>query len=291
MLVLVGFLAVFLIFGTQPKIITSSASLPVVVMGSRIYNFGTIYLPGEGYDFRSVFGIGESLIHSLAGFINLPLMSLWHPFLWVSQYLFIFFAILEFTKQMQVRKMIGLAVGMVIVVWTATSPMNWLHLFYIHVHLFSSFAFIIFVYFFWQMTISKSNEPGLALICALALMGYALSRVESPIMIFAICGVTLITHRFEKLEYRIFYYPLILLEIIWLGFLFIAYRGTDTQYWSDDRLIMAMIGYLLLLITLLINQSFRLDLKLGVLRVFLINSAGGDNFDFLHGFFQGISND
>lgn len=264
----------FLLFGREPQMITTSATLPMIIVGSRVFHYGTIFLPGGGYDFRSVYGISEALIHALGGFIDQPILFVWHPFLWLSQYAFIFSAIYEYSRKLNIKRIWGAFVGIAVILWTATSPMNWFLLYFTHVHLFASFSVIIFTYLFWQMADSKEKDFDLALLSSLALIGFGLSRVESPIMIFIILAISLFLNEFSRREYRSFFYPLILVEIIWLSFLFIAYRGAVTQYWSDQRLILAISAYVVLLFSLIANEFFRFDLKLGWLRksitIFLI---------------------
>lgn len=252
----------YLFFGRSYQILTSSASLPYIIVGSHIYHYDTIFLPGAGYDFRSQYGISEALIHALGGFIHTPAISLWHPFLWISQYAFFFTAILEFSKKIGVKKQIATIIGLLALVWTATSPMNWMQSFYIHVHLFSSFSIMICIYFFWKMTNSQTEETELALLSSLALCGYGLSRVESPIMVLIILVTFFVSHKFQTKEYRLIFYPPILLEIGWLNFLLFAYKNTTTQYWSDSRLLLAIGVYSFLFVIILLNDFFKIERRI-----------------------------
>lgn len=260
------FLFAYLFFGEKFKVLTSSASFPYYILGSRIYNYGTIKIPGAGYDFRSQYGISEAMIHALGNFADLPIISLWHPFLWVSQYIFLFYLIIEFSTELKVKKIIAIVIGSLSTIWTATSPMDWLNSYYIHVHLFSSFALLISFSFFWRMSISSKNEVELALLSSLSLCGYGFSRVESPIFMLLVLGIYYINRNFSKAEYHSIFYPPLLSNIIWLVFLFLAYRHTNTQYWQDNRLLIIIGLYLLVSLFFVVNDHFHIKLKLDWIR-------------------------
>jgi hypothetical protein len=100
------------------------------------------------------------------------------------------------------------------------------------------------------------------LISSLALCGYGLSRVEAPIMILIIMALALIAIRFSRAEYRLFFYPPTVLMIFWLLFIFIAYQGTSTQYWSDDRLLAAIVLYAAVAVFLLVNDRLEIIRKI-----------------------------
>ena len=255
------FMIEYLFLGHDFNILTSSASLPYIIDASHVYNYKTITLAGAGYDFRSQYGISEILIHALAQFFDLPALSLWHPFLWISQYAFFFMIVVEHSKEMAHDKrsrIYSLIIGVLILIWTATIPMNWMQSFYIHVHLFSSFSFLIFVYFFWKQVVTNKKQNIFILLSSLAICGYGLSRVESPMMILILIAIALIAYKFSVAEYRLFFYPQIILMICWLFFLLIGYQGTSTPFWSDSHLIMAIVSYIFLLILLIINGSFNI---------------------------------
>lgn len=255
----------YLFIGIDFQLLTSSTSLPYIIQSSHVYNYRTISLPGGGYDFRSQYGISEILIHALAQFFDLPALSLWHPFLWISQYAFFFMIVLEYSKEMERdnnRRRYGLIIGSLILIWTATTPMNWMQSFYIHVHLFSSFSFLIFVYFFWKQVIAKKKQNIFILLSSLAICAYGLSRVEAPIMILIIMALALISYQFSRAEYRLFFYPPTALMIFWLSFIFFAYRGTSTQYWSDKRLMAAIVLYVAVVVFLIVNVKFKIIKKI-----------------------------
>ena len=251
----------FLFFGKGNQLITSSTSLPYIILGSRIYNHKTISLPGAGYDFRSQYGISEMLIYSLGNFINLPAISLWHPFIWLSQYIFLFCALVDYSKDIGTNKKSAYIIAGLAIIWTATSSMNWFLAYYIHVHLFSSFSIFISVYFFWKMVNSSEENKTYAILSSLALCGYGFSRVESPIMIFIILIIHFLSYEFKRNEFRLFFFPPIALMTGWLYFLFFTYKDTTTQYWSDNRLIFAIGAYIFLLISLLVLEFLKIDIK------------------------------
>jgi len=255
------FIIALLIIGNEFRLITTSASLPYIIYGSHVNHYGTIFFPGAGYDFRSNYGISEVMIHALSGFINLPAISLWHPFLWISQYAFLFAAILEFSKENAVNKNIAMIIGSLTLLWTATSPMNWMQSYYIHVHLFSSFSILISVFFLWRIANSTKEEAEYAIFSSFALCGFGFSRVESPIFIFILLLITFFNQKFFTKEYCSFFYPPIILQIGWLIYLFFAYQGTDTQYWTDSRLLITIGTYFLFLIFLMVNKSFELKIN------------------------------
>ena len=139
--------------------------------------------------------------------------------------------------------------------------MNWLNSFYIHVHLFASFCIFTCIYFFWKVVNSKELRPDLGFLGALALCGFGLSRVESPIVIMIFLTLMMFEKKFSRREVRAIFYPPIILEIGWLVFLYFGYRSTQTSFWSDSRLLLAIGGYCLFLVIVNIWEKTKINSK------------------------------
>jgi len=247
--------------GGRHQWVTSSASLPYVIYGSHIHHYGSILLPGAGYFFRSHYGISEALIHALGGFIDTPAMTLWHPFLYASQFAFLTAAFFDWTADLRVKPLAKVAIGMMVVLWSATASMNWFNSFYVHINLMAAISILIFSYFFQKFIHADSQMTGYGILGSLALCVFGLSRVESPVVILAVLGLLATQKIFSRREIRWVFIPPVILNLGWLTFLYFGYRKAETQYWSDTRLLIALGMYGLALVMIWVWQRLRFSFR------------------------------
>ena len=259
-----------IILGGKHHFLASTDSLNYIVYASHIHNYGSIVLPGAGFFFRSNYGISETLMHALAGFLSQPVITLWHPFLFATLYAFFIALFYDATRQLKIRKIALYISGFVCAVWSATASMNWLNSFYIHVHLFAAFCILACLYFYQKAVSAESEGHIFGFLGSLALCGYGLSRSESPIVILVFMALMMGAKKYSQREITAIFYPPIVLVTGWLAFLFFAYRFTATPFWSDERLLFALSTYIILLIFVVVWK--KLNINMLKWRVFSIAS-------------------
>ena len=246
--------------GGKYHFLVSTDSLYYIVYSSHIYNYGSIVLPGAGFFFRSHYGVSETMMHALAGFVSQPVLALWHPFLFATLYAFFIALFYDATRQLEIRKIALYVSGFVCAIWSATASMNWLNSFYIHAHLFAAFCILACLYFYQKAVSAESEGHIFGFLGSLALCGYGLSRSESPFVILMFLALMMGAKRYSRQEVIAIFYPPIVLVACWLAFLFFAYRFTATPFWFDERLLFASGAYVILLIFVVLWKKLHIDM-------------------------------
>ena len=227
----------FFIFNTDSK--------HYVAQASHIFNSGSIITPGAGRFFRTNYGVSEALMHSLARFVPQPILTIWHPYLWITLYSSFFVLLYKFSQQKKMSKSASVILGLLMTLWAGTAGMNWVNGYFIHIHLFSAASIFFAIYFFGKMVASEQEETEYGFLGALALCGFGLSRAESSIWIGLILALLLGAKKFTRKEMFVVFFPPILIEIIWLTFSLFAYLGYENRFWTDSRIILMLGAYIL----------------------------------------------
>lgn len=246
------FSSVLMITNNRHFFYLTTDSKHYVIEASHIFNTGSIITLGAGRFFRTNYGVSEALMHSLARFIPLPMLTLWHPYLWITLYTSFFTILYEFGQQKRLGKSSSVILGLLMTLWVGTAGMNWVNGYYIHVHLFTAASIFFIFYFFGKMVASEQEETEYGFLGAFALCGFGLSRAESPILIGLFLALLLGAKNFTRKEMFAVFFPPILIEFIWLTFLLFAYFGYGNLFWPDSRLMLALGAYILFTLFILI---------------------------------------
>lgn len=253
------FSSFFLIFDNRRLSLFTQDSYVYIAQSSHIFNSSSIIAPGAGLFFREAYGISEALMHSLARFILQPVLTLWHPYLWITLYGSFFALLYEFCHQKINNRSASIIFSLLMTIWVGTAGLNWVNGYYIHVHLITATSIFFAFYFFGKMATSDLEETEYGFLGAVSLCVFGFSRVESPILIGLFLAILLGAKAFSRKELFAAFFPPILIEIIWLFFLLFAYFGYDSIFWSDSRIMLALIVYI---IFALIGVIFFLNNKL-----------------------------
>jgi len=250
-------LVVFL--GGKQAFMGTTDSLSYIVFSTHFFNSGSLIIPGGGFFFHGHYGVSEMLINALGGFISKPMLTLWHPALFISLYTSLTGMVYESAINFGLNRKKAFSVSLAIAIWAGTASMNWVNSFYLHIHLFASYCLTFVFYYAWK-AVSTDRESGIELfLVSLAIGAYGLSRSESPVAIFIFLALIAFSKKFSRKE-RYVLFPLSMVIVSgWMLFLLLAYPGTENNFWPDSRIILALIAYVLFGIFILFWETLKIS--------------------------------
>lgn len=251
----------------------SKAFTKLKLQNLNVFNSSSTIEPKAGKFFREVYGISEALMHSLARFNNEIVLTLWHPYLWISLYGSFFAILYEFSYQKMMNKPTSVVISLLMTIWVGTTGLNWKNGYYVHVHMITATSIFFAFYFFGKMIASDREEIKYGFLGALALCLFGFSRVESPILIGLFLAMLLGAKKFSRKEVIVTFFPPIFVEITWLLFLLFAYLGYESIFWSDSRIILALGAYIffaLLIVIFIFNNKLKDFVKKHITRIVFV---------------------
>ena len=197
-----------------------------------------------------------SFFPSLGRLYDLPSLSSINPLIFLSILSTLFISSLESTKELRQQKNQFFIISGIMVLLLGTTGMFFVSGYYLNTHIFSAYSlFTSFLMFFNIRNPGQKKNTNYIFLGVFALIGFFLSRVESPIFILLVLAYSLQYTGHFSFQQLIKMYSPVLFILIHLLVIFFAYPAIETRFWTDNRLLLPICSYVLFFIVLLIKNK------------------------------------